>query len=168
MIFAGGSVLFTRGPLLGGESFLYIDSFASGFFVPLLPVGAAAGIAALHVLQRERYGVPGAIVTLISLFSLALVVGALAAGINFATISDCACLTVLGWSLLVGTFSIPVLGSLTITARVLPRWCGVALMFGCPLIAVLVAPVGGAAWVFVGYAVLQAAVRQTEQHSRVR
>jgi hypothetical protein len=157
VVYAVGSLLLAEGPLVGGEFLLYADSIASGFFVPLLPVGATAVIAALHVLQRERYGLPGAIVAWISLVSLVLVVGALAAGINFTTISDCACLTILGWSLLVATFSIPVLGTLTITARVLPRWCGMALIFGSPLIAVLLAPLGGAAWTMVGFAVFRAA-----------
>jgi hypothetical protein len=143
VVYAVGSLLLAEGPLVGGEFLLYADSIATGFFAPLLPVGAAAVIAALHVLQRERYGLPGAIVSLISFVSLVLVVGALAAGVNFTTISDCACLSVLGWRLLVATFSIPVLGSLTISARVLLRWCGVALIFGSPLIAVLLAPLGG-------------------------
>ena len=167
VVYVGGSLLLAKGLLLGGEFFLYIDSFGSGFFAVLLPLGAMAAIAALHVLQRHRYGLPGALVSFISLVSLVLVVGALAAGVTFSTLSDCACLSVLGWSLLVATFSIPVLGSLTITAGVMPRWCGVALMFGSPLIALLIAPLGGAAWVVVGYAVFRAE-RQTQQASRVR
>jgi len=168
VVYAGGSLLLAKGPVLGGEFFLYIDSFGSGFFAVLLPLGAMATIAALHILQRERYGLPGALVSFISLVCLALAVGALMVGITPNTISDCACMTVLGWSLLVATFSIPVLGSLTITAGVLPRWCGVALIFGSPLVALLIAPLGGAAWVVVGYAVFRAGGRQTQQASRVR
>jgi hypothetical protein len=168
IVYAGGSLLLARGPLLGGEFFLYMNSFGSGFFAVLLPLGAMATIAALHVLQRERYGLPGALVSLISLVCLALAVGALIVGVTPNTISDCACMTVLGWSLLVATFSIPVLGSLTITARVLPRWCGVALIFGSPLIALLIAPLGGAAWALVGFAIFRAGAHQAQQPSRVR
>ena len=169
IVYAGGSLLLAKGPLLGGEFLLYIDSFGSGFFAVLLPLGAMATIAALHVLQGERYGQPGALVSLISLVCLALAVGALMGGITPNTISDCACLTLLGWSLLVATVSIPVLGSLTIIAGVLPRWCGLALIFGSPLIALLIAPLGGAAWVLVGYAVFRAAgTHRSEQHSPVR
>jgi hypothetical protein len=172
VVYAVGSLLLAEGPLVGGEFLLYADSIATGYFVPLLPVGATAVIAALHVLQREQlrqlYRLFGAIVSLISFVSLVLVVGALAAGVNFTTISDCGCMTVLGWSLFVATVSIPVLGGLTITAGVLPRWCGAALIFGSPLITILIAPLGGAAWVIVGYAVFRAAGRRTERPTRVR
>src|SRR5215203_4033 len=168
IVYAVGSLLLARGPVLGGEFLLYAGSIGSGFFVPLLPVGAAVVIGALHALQREHYGLAGAVVTLISLISLALVVGALAAGVNFASISDCACLTVLGWSLLVATVSIPLLGRLTMTAGVVPRWCGVALIFGCPLLCILVAPLGGVAWALVGFAIFRAGAYQAEQPSRVR
>jgi hypothetical protein len=160
-----------RGPyspsLLGGEPFLYINGFRSGFFVPLLPVGAAAVVAALHALQRERYGMPGALVAWISFVSLVLVVGALAAGVNFASISDCGCLTVLGWGLLVATVSVPVLGVLTITAGRLPRRCDIALIFGSPLLCILVAPLGGVAWALVGFAIFRARAHQAKQRSRV-
>ena len=168
VVYAAWSLLLARGPILGGEFLLYVDSIGSGFFVPLLPIGATTAIAAQHLLQRERYGLPGAAVAAISFVSLALVVGALAAGVNFASVSDCACLTVLGWGLLVATVSVPVLGSLTITAGLLPRWCGIALIFGSPLVCILVAPLGGVAWALVGFAIFRAGAQQAEQPSRVR
>jgi hypothetical protein len=169
IVYVGGSLLLAEGPLLGGEFLLYIDSFGSGFFALLLPMGAIAAIAALHALQREHYGWVGAVISLISFVSLALVVGALTVGVNFNTISDCACLTVLGWGLLVATVSIPVLGSLTLAVvGMLPRWCGVARIFGCPLIAVVAAPLGGAAWALVGFAIFRAGAHRAEQPSRVQ
>ena len=66
------------------------------------------------------------------------------------------------------------LGVVTIAARVLPWWCGVALIVGslgfapASLLGELWGALVGVAWAVVGYAVFREAVHQAEQTSRVR
>jgi hypothetical protein len=73
------------------------------------------------------------------------------------------------------TFGAMGLGAVTIGARVLPLWCGVALVVGGPgvllagLLGELWAAIAGVAWATVGYAIFRAAgQRRTERPSRVR
>jgi hypothetical protein len=132
-----------------------------GGFIVALGLGALAAIAALHVLQRERYGLPGALSSLavfvgVALFLVGSWIGQFypMAYTNFA-------------GALVVTGGLLGLGVVTMTARVLPWWCGVALIAGSPPFGLL-GPVVAVAWVVVGYAVFRAAGRQTERPSRVR
>jgi hypothetical protein len=77
------------------------------------------------------------------------------------------------------------LGGLTTATGMLPRWCGVALAAGNPIVVVLTMipsaatmggtfplggvfqALGGVPWIVVGYAIFRAAGRRTEQPSRV-
>lgn len=131
-------------------------------------------ILALHALHRERegYGWPGALASLVSCVGLALIIVSwpletlltLSVGLVFATVGLLA------------------LGLVTMTERVLPWWCGAALIVGSPLGVALgmvfLWPLGldetafilplGVGWVLVGFAIFRAGTRQAEQASRVR
>jgi hypothetical protein len=84
---------------------------------------------------------------------------------------------------------IVLLGIVTIVARVLPRWCGIALIAGSPpgvaILFMFLAPLAmvgnlpsgsgqigwvlaGIPWIVVGYAAFRAATRQAQQPSRVK
>ncbi len=122
-----------------------------------LTLGAMAAIAALHALQREHYGLPGALASLTAFAGAVLfLVGGLESGVGIAGAS-------------VATVSLVVLGILTITAGALPWWCGASLIVGSPLLVFFFGTlVTGVAWVLVGFAVFRAATRLPEQPSRVR
>ena len=167
------------------EYLYYMGSIGSGFVAVLLPIGAMAAIAALHVLQRQRYGLRGTVVSLTAFIGLALATGALTVGV-ISTAPDVDSLVIaLVIGLLVASVGIALLGGLSIATGVLPRWCGVALIAGSPVGVFLtmipsaalgeVSPLGGAfqalggvPWVVVGYALVRAAGRLTRQSSRVR
>ena len=142
----------------------------------LLIVGAMAAIVSLHALQSPHYGLRGAVASLAAFLGLAMyLVGAgvaYARGDFWLAFRDTTFLVVLG--LLVATVGLIALGIVTMNVRVLPWWCGVALIAGNPLIEVfLVIFLGsgwllGVPWLVVGYAVFRAAKREPERPSRVR
>jgi hypothetical protein len=169
------------------EYLYYMGNIGGGFVAVLLPIGAMAAIAALHMLQRELYGWAGAVVSLSAFVGLALATGALTVGVfsNSPDLDSLFNVVVIG--LLVATVGIALLGGLSIATGMLPWWGGVALIAGSPVgmlvtmipsAAALVGafPLGGAfqalggvSWVLVGYAVLRAArTRGSERPSRVR
>ena len=126
------------------------------FVVGLL--GTLAAIVGLHYLQRGRYGRTG-------------VTGSLTAFIGYALLLVAATVTILaGQEALDAVFPIGslaalvgvvLLGSASLRARVLPRWCGLVLIAGYPLTVVVDIATGGAGgivmgivWALVGYALL--------------
>ena len=126
------------------------------FVVGLL--GTLAAIVGLHYLQRGRYGRTG-------------VAGSLTAFIGYALLLVAATVTILaGQEALDAVFPIGslaalvgvvLLGSASLRARVLPRWCGLVLIAGYPLTVVVDIATGGAGgivmgivWALVGYALL--------------
>jgi hypothetical protein len=157
----------------------------------LLPLSMMAVIVAIHLLHRERgrYGLGGT-----SAFFTALVGVALILGGNFLSvfIPDKAgilhLLFLMGDLLflvgaLVATVGIIGLARVTLTVGVLPRWGGVALIAGNPLLPFIIDIFYGVffgtsyvteswlvalPWIAVGLAVFLAAGRRTEQASRVR
>ncbi len=167
------------------EYLYYMDDIGYGFVAVLLPVGAMAAVAALHVLQRERYGWAGAVASLTAFVGLALATGALAVGVISASPDLDSLFNLVLTGLLVATVGIALLGGLTIATGMLPWWCGVALIAGSPVgVSVAMMPsagmggtsplggvfqaLGGVPWVLVGYAIIRAGTRQTERPSRVR
>jgi hypothetical protein len=162
----------------------------------LLVVGVLAAIAALHVIQRESYGPRGSLSSLAAFAGLAMVVVVgLLGGLVPAMPGQAMPLVLVG--LLAVSAGVLGLGIVTITAGVLPRWCGVALVAGSPpfvfvgfmaaslleaslgsvgLRSVVPGGVGwgalwawpGAAWALVGFAIFRAGARQAQQASRVR
>ena len=152
---------------------MHIVSPRGSVFFVLLVLGAMAGIAALHLLQRERYGsLPGTPAFLVAFVGVAMMFfGELrklvlpGAGVAW--------LLVIG--LLVATMGIIAYGVVTTEAGVVPWWCGAALLAGSPLAGFLLyifSPVEGllqgVPWIVMGYAVLRAAGLLTERPSRVR
>jgi hypothetical protein len=142
-------------------------------FLSLL--GAIAAIAALHALQKGRYGLRGAVAALSSLAGLTTtavgyLVGEISAVIATGTMFLIIAMLFVG--LVVSTVGVVFLGATTISAKVLPRWCGVALIAGNPtfeLLFYLFSPwLTGLPWVLVGYGVFRAAGRRSERPSRVR
>ena len=147
----------------------------------LLLVGVMAAIAALHALQRERYGLPGALASLAPFLGLALVVSSFILHWSNQIIEIEGFLVLIGVGALLMTVGVVALGITTIAARVLPRWCGAALIVGSPLFVLLgvglsmhglfvdvaLVPIV-VAWALVGYAIFRAAGRRSERPSRVR
>jgi hypothetical protein len=167
------------------EYLYYMGNIGDGFVAVLLPLGAMAAIAALHALHRERYGLPGALVSLTAFIGLALATGALTVGVisTFPALDSLFNALLIG--LLVATVGLALLGGLTIATGMLPWWCGVALIAGSPAGVFLTmipsaalggtVPLGGAfqalggvPWVLVGFALFRAGTRLPEQPSRVR
>ena len=117
--------------------------FAYILWYDLFVLCAMAGTAALHTLQRERYGLLGAIASLVTFVGLAID----ASMWNFYVPS-------LGpttgmepnyelerqfWIMFSGgmvtVVSLVILGIMTITAKVLPWWSGAALLVGGPFLS---------------------------------
>jgi hypothetical protein len=137
-------------------------------------VGAMAAIVALHALQSQHYGLPGTVASLAAFVGLAMYL--VGAGVAYArddfflAFPATTFLVVLG--LLAATVGLLVLGLVTLKAGVLPWWCGAALIAGNPLIGFFLAiwfgGLLGVPWAVVGYAILRAAGRRTEQPSRIQ
>ena len=151
-----------------------IQTLANIFDV-FLVLGALAAIAALYILHREFYGMVVTLVSLVAFVSMALF---LMRGLGDVLQP--------WWHSMPPVFTPPIevlplailggigLGAVTIEARVLPWWCGVALIVG----SLLFLPAGlfgelwgvlvGVAWAMVGYAVFRTEARRFAQPSRVR
>lgn len=166
------------------EYLYYTGSIGYGYVAILLPLGAMAAIAALHALQRGLYGRAGAVVSLTAFVGLAVFTSVLTVGVVVTSPDLDLLFNVLLIGLLVATVGIALLGVLSIGARVLPWWCGVALIAGSPLGVILTMlpsaalggmfplggvfqALGGVPWVLVGYAIFRAA-RPAKRPSRVR
>ena len=168
----------------------YRSSLEVGPPLALLLVAAmvATGSVAL-LLQRERYGRPGVLASLVSFVGLALVLWANQV-INSIRGTDPRAdwaLMALILGILAATVGLVVLAIVTTNTRLLPWWCGVALVGGSPFGVLLlmmlpsmfsesllegpwqlaVEALAGAPWVLVGYAVFRAGSHRSEQHSRV-
>jgi hypothetical protein len=152
----------------------------------MLLVGASAAIAALYLIQRQHYGRLGALASASAIGGIAMVViGFLVSGSPSDTVFAVGIgLLIVG--LVIGSTGVVLVGIVTITARVLPRWCGIALIAGSPpgvaIMFLILTPVGmtgvlpgeigwalaGIPWIAVGYAAFRAASRQAQQPSRLR
>ena len=161
--------------IVGGVAYTALSllvPFLEPMFFVLLAIAALVAVAALHVLQRERYGLPG------TLASVSVVIG-----VVLVLVSNLGFTEGLPWPLpeaifLVGVVVAPLgmvaLGIATIAARVLPWWCGAALivggfgLVGSVLVGFFTNLLGGVAWTVVGYALVRVAPRQVQQPSRVR
>jgi hypothetical protein len=131
-------------------------------------------IVALHALHRERYGLAGTLISLTAFVGLALIIVSWFLKLKTESI--------LAYGLVLTTVGLVGLATITIAARVLPWWCGAALIVGSPLGVVLgivlLWPLGldetaiilplGVGWVLVGYAVFRSAGHRDQQPSRVR
>ncbi len=143
----------------------------------LFLLSVMAVIVALHLLQRERYGWMGTLGFPTALAGLTLTLGGFI--LFFIRVEfPIPVFFLVTVGMLVATMGILALGSLTLDAGVLPRWCGAALIAGNPLFGIALLLVGGphydvhwliaVPWVVVGFAVFRAVGRRTERPPRVR
>jgi hypothetical protein len=179
-------VLQERGVMLGFIDKTVRKGAYEGPVGNMLLVGALAAIVSLHFIQRRRYGKLGALASASSVGGIAMVViGFLVSGSPSDTVFYVG-IGMLIVGVVVGSTGVVLLGIATITARVLPRWCGIALIAGSPpgvaimfsvlasLVAARILPgeigwaLAGIPWIAVGLAAFLAAGRRTEQASRVR
>jgi hypothetical protein len=151
----------------------------------ILLVGVLIAIAALHLVQRERYGGWGALTSVAAFAGVAMVV---VGGLAGELISTGA---VVGIPLLIGgvvaaSVGIAALGIVTINTGLLPRWSGIALIAGSPpgvgtlfmfstlLVMARIVPgeigwaLAGIPWMHVGYAIFRAGSARQQRSSRVR
>jgi hypothetical protein len=156
----------------------------------MLLFGALAAIAALHIVQRRHYGRWGAFASFAAFIGLVLLpvgwlvaVAWLVAGPSFTPALITAVLVV---GVLAASVGIVGLGIVTMSAGVLPRWCGIALiagsppgvgilfLFSTPLVMTGILPgeigwaLAGIPWVVAGYAIIRAEARPSARPARVR
>jgi hypothetical protein len=182
-------VLQLRGMVLDFTAKALLKGGYEGPVSTMLLVGASSAIAALHFVQRRRYGRLGALASASAIGGIAMaVIGFLVSGLDSDT-AFAVGIPLLTTGVVVGSTGIVLLGIVTITARVLPRWCGIALIAGSPpgvaILFMFLAPLAmvgslppgsgqigwalaGIPWIVVGYAAFRAASRGTVRSARVR
>ncbi len=189
LVRSGGLAAMVCGALYALER--YRTSFDAGPPFILLLIAAMLATASIAVLlQRERYGRSGVLASLASFVGLALVLMGNQI-INSVTGSNPLAswgFTALGLGFLAATIGLVVLAIVTINARLLPWWGGVALIAGSPfgvlLLITLPATLSesllegpwqrlaealvGVPWVLVGYVIFRAGARPSGRPSRVR
>ena len=129
-------------------------------------------IAGLHGLQSPRYGRLGAAGSSMTFIGYALIAVAAAVTIRVGGEALFAVRLVGALAILMGSV---LLGAMTLRARVLPWWCGVLLIVGFPLGAILDGNVArggeeivlGIVWGLVGYALLSSGSALDENHARL-
>jgi hypothetical protein len=152
------------------------ESYLAPFDVLLLAgaLAATASIAALYALDGNLYGWVALLTALVAFVGLGMEFVYMLAVVPGISLPVNDGLFYLG--LFVGTLGLLALGILTVTARftvaarVLPWWCGAALLAASPSFAYFLVPgpVVGIAWVLVGYAIFRESVRRTERPPGVR
>jgi hypothetical protein len=133
-------------------------------FVVLLALGVMA-IVALDAQGGGRYGLTAALASLTVAVGAAMVLVGMGMDLDRFSSNLSALILIVG--ALVVTLGLVALGIVTITARVLPWWCGAALI-ASPIFALLGPLGGGVPLVLVGYAIFRASTYQTERPSRAR
>lgn len=138
------------------------------FIVALL--GTLGAIAGLHALHRDSYGRLGAAGSLTTFVGTALL---LVATVATALAGREALSAVFLIGFLATLVGLVLLGAAVLHARILPSWCGILLIAGFPLSAILdvLANVGGellgVIWTLVGYALLSNGRASARQSTRV-
>ena len=178
-------VLQSRGMVLDFTAMALLKGHYETPVANMLLIGVLAAIATLHLIQRRYYGRLGVLASIAAIGGIAMVViGYLVSGLDSDTAFTVG-IPLLTVGVVVASTGIVLLGIATITARVLPRWCGIALIAGSPpVVAILfmflasLVMVGvpgeigwalaGIPWIVVGCAAFRAATRQTQQPSRVQ
>lgn len=147
---------------------------STGMFIVAL-LGQLAGIAGLHVLQRDRYGRLGAVGSSVFFVGIACWILLVVLPILFDDLPVVlgAVLAVVG--VLAPFIGIELLGAATLRTGMLPRWFGVLLVVGLPVAVllgvVLGTPAGAVAfgvfWVLVGYVLLSSGGTLVQRPPRV-
>jgi hypothetical protein len=178
-------VLQARGVTLGSiDRALQKGNYENPILTVLL-IGVLIAIAALHAIQRRHYGSLGALASLAAFVGVAMSVGGNLVGELVPAIAPVAMLLLLV-GLLAASAGIAGLGIVTLEARVLPRWCGAALIAGSPpavglefmflgllgaagsLSGEIVWALVGVPWLLVGYALFRVGTHRPLRPSRVR
>jgi hypothetical protein len=137
-------------------------------------VGALVVVVALPALHRDSYAILVTLVSLVAFVGLVLLLvtglGAVLSSFQYWISTS----TPLDWGITLTALGGIGLGALTLAARVLPWWCGAALIVGgvgfgpAALLGELFVTLAGVAWALVGFAIFRARSRQAEQPSRVQ
>jgi hypothetical protein len=142
----------------------------------LLLLGAAAAIAGLPRVQRERYGLVGALASLTAFVGVVLiVVGSVVEALGGPAFEPSLLFLISG--LLIATLGVVGLGAVTMAVRVLPKWVGALVILGSPPFLLFVPSafenllayealhplLSGVAWTLVGYALFRVPVRADPQ-----
>ncbi len=178
-------ILQARGVTLGSTEKALQKGHYENPVAMILLVGVLVAIAALHLIQRGHYGRWGVLTAVAAFTGVAMAaVGGLAGELFPATAPVDIPLLIGG--VLAASVGIVGLGIVTINTRVLPRWCGIALIAGSPpgvgtlfmfssplgMAGILPGEIGwslaGIPWTLVGFAIFRAAGREPVQPSRVR
>lgn len=151
----------------------------------ILLVGVLVAIASLHLIQREHYGGWGALTSVAAFAGVAMVVVGGFSGELVSSLPQAAIILLIG-GVLAASVGIVGLGIATMTAGVLPRWSGIALIAGSPpgvgtlfmfstlfvMARILPGEIGwalaGIPWMLVGYAIFRAGSARQQRPSRVR
>jgi hypothetical protein len=170
----GGVIFAVDGSLVGPEAMGTLRWFTVLFLLSMMVL-----IVALHLLQRERYGLQGALVSATAFVGVALaVVGYIL--LDFVIFSEGLGIILFLLGLLVATTGIIPLGVITPGVGVLPRWSAAALICGNPLLGLffilifyaenfaLGSLLVAVPWIVVGFAVFRAAGRRPQQPVSVR
>ena len=131
LIRLGGLAAMVGGVVYAGVAFIveqplaeylyYMGNIGFGFIAVLSPLGAMAAIATLHALQRQRFGLRGALVSQMAVVVLALATGALTVGVFSTSQAIDPLFNALVIGLLVASAGIALLGGLSISTGMLPR-----------------------------------------------
>src|SRR5215207_5756793 len=98
----------------------------------LLLLGVVAAIAGLHWVQKERYGLAGALTSLTAFVGVVLIlVGSIVETLAGPAFEPSLLFLISG--LLIATLGLAGLGTVTVVTRVLPRWVGALVILGSPL-----------------------------------
>ncbi len=178
-------VLQVQGVSLGSiDNALQKGNYENPVLTALL-FGVLIAIAALHAIHRRHYGSLGALASLAAFAGVAMTVGGNLVGELVPAMAPVAMLLLLV-GVLAASVGIVGLGIVTLEARVIPRWCGVALIAGSPpavglefMVLGLLGAAGilpgeiiwtlvGVPWVLVGYGLFRAATHRALEPSRVR
>jgi hypothetical protein len=177
----GGVIFAVNGSLVGPEADpLGPEADTLRVSTVLFLLSMMALIIALHLLQRgrERYDYGGALASAAAFVGVALTAGGYI--LVFIGFLEGLGTILLFVGLAAAGIGMIVLAIVTLDVGVLPRWGGVALIIGNPLLGVLIIISSYRSnfllgswlvvvpWVLVGFAVFRAAGRLPERPSRVR
>lgn len=146
----GGLAAMLAGTAFVFDSLFVFTVFDGGWIVAVCtvaPLLALAGLWGLHALQKDHYGLLGR-------SGLWAVVVASLARVGGTVVPLQGSDTLYWLAYPVGTYGLPaglvIYGVATLRARVLPRWCGMGLIYVPPL-AAFFEGLYGALWLALGY-----------------
>ena len=166
----GGLAAITGGVVWVADSLLLLATPVSAVSDGLFGIAAlctAGGFVGFHALQKADYGRIGRSgLWTVVVATLALVVGLIVSLLGSTALDEGPFFPVVTLAVVVGFV---LYGAATLQARVLPRWCGIAIMVG-PFLFLLGDYAGilfGLVWLALGYVLWSRRGTAAEQPSRV-